>query len=215
MSGGRTREESSPAIEIDSRKPLPFSPRPTAWFSSGRLLTHGQVRQKPGPWMGTQARNEVSSYNSPLQSWHWSFDSTIVRRRDHRHLSSCPGGRPVTSGFATPRYTQKPRTPMYHDKAGLRQPVQDALRDESRTQRLNAVKNDYSRLFEVQLQGCRKNINGLENQRRLRTARIAKRDINSSHGTHSRTNSFDYESNGSPISFPGLSPVTVAPLSAR
>ena len=39
----------------------------------------------------------------------------------------------------------------YHDKAGLRQPVEDALRDHDRTKRLSSVKSDYNRLFELQV----------------------------------------------------------------
>lgn len=217
MSGGRSREAHSPAVEPDSRPPLPFSPRATAWFSAGRVLTHGQVRQKPGPWVGTQVRNEVSSYNSPLQSWHWSFDSTIVRRRLQRHLSTCPGVRPMTTGVdksSSPRIPQKPRTPMYHDKAGLRQPVEDALRDHDRTHRLSAVKNDYNRLFELQLQGCRHNIHGLENQRRLRTARMAKSDVGDWSPTRNLNTTGGFGSTS--MTFPELSPVVVAsPMSAR
>ena len=38
-----------------------------------------------------------------------------------------------------------------YDKSGLQQPVEDSLRDHNRSQRLMAVKNDYNRLFEMQV----------------------------------------------------------------
>merc|ERR1712070_1335706 len=104
-------------------------------MSTGRIATANSQRYRKGPWIGTRARVETSSYNAPLQPWHWSYDSVIVRRRDARHLTSCPSGGNMWSPEKSDNRFSPPRppkqTPVYRadhrDTSGQRQPVEDTM----------------------------------------------------------------------------------------
>merc|ERR1711998_674441 len=111
MSGGRCREEHAPAVDMDRYTPLPFSPRATALMTTGHISTHGNPRYRKNRISGAREPYEVATFKSPVQAWHWSFDSTVLHRRDKRHLSSCPGGQafpPWTAHVRTPRSPPKP-----------------------------------------------------------------------------------------------------------
>jgi len=148
-------------------------------------MYHCPITPRSNPFLPL-ALPQINAHNAQLQSWHGGYDSAILRRRESRHVSTCPGGQPVGSltgwrGDLTPTARKANKIALDesrdgargYDNRGMHSMVEDGIRERHRSNKLSDTKADYNELYANALKECGTHIEGLTHQQRLRYMPLA------------------------------------------